>query len=193
MAHPLHLVIAVTGFLVLTVLGLRLIIARPVPKRRLPYASEEEYRALARVALEAELREPRYLEDAPEGLPEGRFDGHGGSVFCRSCLRDFPAGTPYCKKCGDETADPEEIAAAWMESDAAALVPDELIVVHVANSPVQASLLKMYLESHDIECLTQGHVPSSVYHFNITPLGEVQILVRSGDATRARSLLLECR
>jgi hypothetical protein len=80
-----------------------------------------------------------------------------------------------------------------MEADAAAPCPDELIVVHVANSPVQASLLKMYLESHDIECMTRGHVPSSVYHFNITPLGEVQILVRSGDAPRARSLLLECR
>jgi hypothetical protein len=95
MAHPLHLVIAVTGFLLLTVIGLRLIMTRPVAaKRRLPYSSPEEYRALARVALEAELREPRYLEDGPDGLPEGRFDGHGGSVFCRSCLRDFPAGTP---------------------------------------------------------------------------------------------------
>ncbi|MDX2176640.1 MAG: DUF2007 domain-containing protein [Candidatus Sumerlaeia bacterium] len=134
-----------------------------------------------------------YEESAPRA--PGAFDEFGGTVECTGCATQFPAGTPFCGHCGAPTADApdsrEEVptgTAGRRGGDEA----DELVCVHVAPSPTQAVVLKGYLESHDIACLASGQVPSSLYHFTVSPLAEVRLLVRAGDAERARALLDEC-
>lgn len=188
MAAHAQWLLAVSGIVILMTVamnaprGRRLVVTQKARARK---------RELAMAAMTAEFRGTT-SEDAP---PAGRFDGQGGSVFCQSCGTDFPAGTPYCIDCGSETVDPEDVVSPGPPASASSSqgANDRLVVVHIATSPVQASLFKMYLESHAIDCLTRGHVASSVYPFSITPLAEVQLLVRESDSLRARSLLQECQ
>lgn len=186
-----QVVVALTGVAILVVFGLRRVSGRRRPRYMSAYLANAARPDVQR----AILAEFGATPDAPpviQAPQPGAHDGHGGTVFCPSCCADYPAGTPFCESCGQQTADPEEFAAATHPGDAPRQ-PEPLVVVHVAGSPTQASVLKMYLESHSIDCITRGHVPSGVYNFSISPLAEVQILVRESDTDRARTLLLECQ
>lgn len=184
-----HLALAVGGVIFVAWFGLRnLRLPRHPGRRRLPTDSPE-YREAAHLAWLAEFEElpPALLHE-----PTGRFDQMGGTVHCRSCGEQFPAGTIYCPECCGETSELEE-HADLREKPISEEDRSRLICVHVAESPMRATILKGFFESHGVPCLTIGHVPTSVYSFAITPLSEVRILVRQMDATKARHLLSECR
>ncbi len=187
-----QVVVALAGVAILVVMGLRRASDRKAPRYMGAYLANASRPEVQRAILAEFGAAPGDEQGHPVPPTRGVHDAHGGSVFCPSCRADYPAGILYCECCGVETAEAEESVPAAGAAEEPQAPPEPLVVVHVAASPTQASVLKMYLESHSIDCITRGHVPSGVYNFSISPLAEVQLLVRESDGARARALLLEC-
>jgi hypothetical protein len=61
--------------------------------------------------------------------------------------------------------------------------------VHTAWGPVEADVIKSFLESNGISCLFRGKVVQSVHPFSADGLGEVKILVSKKDFALAKKLL----
>jgi hypothetical protein len=57
--------------------------------------------------------------------------------------------------------------------------------------PVEAEVIKSFLESQGIPCLLRGLVVQSVHPFSADGLGEIRIMVREGDFSAAEKLLQE--
>ncbi len=57
--------------------------------------------------------------------------------------------------------------------------------------PVEAEVIKSFLESQGIPCLLRGLVVQSVHPFSADGLGEIRIMVREEDAPAAEKLLQE--
>lgn len=55
--------------------------------------------------------------------------------------------------------------------------------------PVEAEVVKSFLESHGIPCLLRGKVVQSVHPFSANGLGEVKIFVPEKDYETAKELL----
>ena len=148
-----------------------------------PTISRDAHRA----ALEAEFRQavPELVEEFP-----------GGTVVCEECGDVFPAGVLYCS-CGGETVEyefEEEEAAQAEETTAPStqqmdFLEERLVIVDIAENHWKASLMKSFLESHDIPCATGGNSSSGPYQFNIGPMGEVKIYVYEQHERVARLLL----
>jgi len=70
------------------------------------------------------------------------------------------------------------------------LVDDsKLKELHKVWGPVEAEIIKSYLESNGIVCIFRGRVVQSVHPFSADGLGEIKILVSEEDYTRAQELL----
>jgi hypothetical protein len=70
------------------------------------------------------------------------------------------------------------------------LVDDsKLKELHKVWGPVEAEIIKSYLESNGIVCILRGKVVQSVHPFSADGLGEIKILVSEEDYTRAQELL----
>ncbi len=63
--------------------------------------------------------------------------------------------------------------------------------LHKVWGPVEAEIIKSYLESNDIACILRGRVVQSVHPFSADGLGEIKILVSDEDYKRAKELLKE--
>ena len=61
--------------------------------------------------------------------------------------------------------------------------------VHKVWGPVEAEVIKSYLESNGISCIFRGKVAQSVHPFSADGLGEIKILVREKDYALAKKLL----
>ena len=61
--------------------------------------------------------------------------------------------------------------------------------LHKVWGPVEAEIIKSYLESNGIVCILRGKVVQSVHPFSADGLGEIKILVSEEDYTRAQELL----
>jgi len=61
--------------------------------------------------------------------------------------------------------------------------------VHTVWGPVEADVIKSFLESNGISCLLRGKVVQSVHPFSADGLGEVKILVSNKDFALAKKLL----
>jgi hypothetical protein len=57
--------------------------------------------------------------------------------------------------------------------------------------PVEAEVIKSFLESQGIPCLLRGLVVQSVHPFSADGLGEIRIMVREEDFSTAEKLLQE--
>ncbi len=57
--------------------------------------------------------------------------------------------------------------------------------------PVEAEVIKSFLESQGIPCLLRGLVVQSVHPFSADGLGEIRIMVREEDFPAAEKLLQE--
>ncbi|MGB8952897.1 MAG: DUF2007 domain-containing protein [Candidatus Aminicenantales bacterium] len=55
--------------------------------------------------------------------------------------------------------------------------------------PVEAEVIKSFLESHGISCLFQGRVVHAVHPFSTDGLGEIRIFVSENDLATAKKLL----
>ncbi len=63
--------------------------------------------------------------------------------------------------------------------------------LHKVWGPVEAEIIKSYLESNGIICILRGRVVQSVHPFSADGLGEIKILVSDEDYKRAKELLKE--
>ncbi len=61
--------------------------------------------------------------------------------------------------------------------------------VHTVWGPVEADVIKSFLESNGISCLFRGKVVQSVHPFSADGLGEVKIFVSKKDFALAKKLL----
>jgi hypothetical protein len=65
----------------------------------------------------------------------------------------------------------------------------QLKEVHKVWGPVEADVIKSFLESHGISCLLRGKVVQSVHPFSADGLGEIKIFVSKKDYALAKKLL----
>jgi len=61
--------------------------------------------------------------------------------------------------------------------------------LHKVWGPVEAEVIKGYLESNGIPCILRGKVVQSVHPFSADGLGEIKILVAEKNYTTAQELL----
>ncbi len=61
--------------------------------------------------------------------------------------------------------------------------------VHTVWGPVEADVIKSFLESNGMSCLLRGRVVQSVHPFSADGLGEVKIFVSKKDYALAKNLL----
>ena len=61
--------------------------------------------------------------------------------------------------------------------------------VHTVWGPVEADVIKSFLESNGISCLLRGKVVQSVHPFSADGLGEIKIFVSKKDFALAKKLL----
>lgn len=59
--------------------------------------------------------------------------------------------------------------------------------------PVEADLIKSFLESQGVKCLVRGRMAPFIYPFTVDGLAEFKILVNKSDADRARELLAQAK
>ncbi|NIM58139.1 MAG: hypothetical protein GTO16_04240 [Candidatus Aminicenantes bacterium] len=69
----------------------------------------------------------------------------------------------------------------------------ELKEVHKVWGPVEADVIKSFLQSHGISCLLRGKVVQSVHPFSADGLGEIKIFVPKKDYALAKKLLKDKR
>ncbi len=65
----------------------------------------------------------------------------------------------------------------------------DLKELHKVWGPVEAEVLKSYLESNGISCLLRGQVVQSVHPFSADGLGEIKIFVSKKNYKTAKELL----
>ncbi|TEU06158.1 MAG: DUF2007 domain-containing protein [Candidatus Aminicenantes bacterium] len=65
----------------------------------------------------------------------------------------------------------------------------ELKELHKVWGPVEAEVVKGYLESNGIPCIFRGKVVQSVHPFSADGLGEIKIFVAEKDYSKAKELL----
>ncbi len=65
----------------------------------------------------------------------------------------------------------------------------ELKELHKIWGPVEAEVIKGYLESNGIRCILRGKVVQSVHPFSADGLGEIKIFVAEKDYSKAKKLL----
>lgn len=75
------------------------------------------------------------------------------------------------KKSGDQNLNLKEVAKVW--------------------GPVEAEVIKSFLQSHGISCLFRGQVVQSIHPFSADGLGEIKIFVPEKDYAQAKQLLKE--
>jgi hypothetical protein len=63
--------------------------------------------------------------------------------------------------------------------------------LHKVWGPVEADVIRSFLESHGISCLFRGKVVQSVHPFSADGLGEIKIFVSKKDYALAKKLLEE--
>ncbi len=61
--------------------------------------------------------------------------------------------------------------------------------LHRVWGPVEAEVIKTFLESHGISCFLRGKVVQSVHPFSADGLGEIKIFVPRKDLSIAEKLL----
>ena len=65
----------------------------------------------------------------------------------------------------------------------------DLKELHKVWGPVEAEVLKSYLESNGISCILRGQVVQSVHPFSADGLAEIKIFVPKKDYKTAKELL----
>lgn len=174
---PTSLVLAVGSVFILTFYGFR--------QLRREQAGETGVRQID--------REPAGLETALAGefrdsSDDGEWPAAGGSVLCRDCGMEYPAGVLYCD-CGSELVDAEDA------EDMIATLPERrvleesaLVCVHTVSDRWRADLLRAFLDSRGIPSMLRGNVASGYAHFPV-PDQHVKILVAPEDVEQARELI----
>lgn len=65
----------------------------------------------------------------------------------------------------------------------------KLAVLGRVNGPVEAEVIKNFLESQGIACILQGQMLQSIYPILVDGLAEIKVMVSENDLEAARDLL----
>jgi len=65
----------------------------------------------------------------------------------------------------------------------------KLIELVRVMGPVEAEVIKNFLESQGITCILQGQMVQSVYPMNVDGMGELKVMVSEDDYPLAKELL----
>jgi Putative prokaryotic signal transducing protein len=57
--------------------------------------------------------------------------------------------------------------------------------------PVEAEVIKTFLESQGIQCILSGQMAQSIYPFSVNGMGEIRIMVSEKDLALAAELLAQ--
>jgi hypothetical protein len=57
--------------------------------------------------------------------------------------------------------------------------------------PVEAEVIKTFLESQGIRCILRGQMVQSIYPFSVDGMGELKVMVSEADYSLAKELLAE--
>jgi hypothetical protein len=57
--------------------------------------------------------------------------------------------------------------------------------------PVEAEVIKNFLESQEIPCILSGQMAQSIYPFSVDGMGELRVMVSEADYALAKELLAE--
>ena len=57
--------------------------------------------------------------------------------------------------------------------------------------PVEADVIKNFLENHGISCILRGQMVQSVYPISVDGMGELKVMVSETDYALAKELLAE--
>ena len=57
--------------------------------------------------------------------------------------------------------------------------------------PVEAEVIKNFLESQGIPCIFRGQMAQAVYPFSVDGMGEIKVMVSEADYSLAKELLAE--
>lgn len=65
----------------------------------------------------------------------------------------------------------------------------KLVELTRVMGPVEAEVIKNFLESQGIPCILQGQMVQSVYPMSVDGMGELKVMVSEEDLSLARKLL----
>ncbi|CAN5260829.1 hypothetical protein BH09SUM1_BH09SUM1_27520 [soil metagenome] len=176
--------VAVGGVFLVTWYGLSRMRGRGVEHLSVQESTHRAAQEIAITAMKGEFR---------QSFPS--FEFAGGSVFCVCCAMEYPAGVLFCEACGLETAEADDGDDAQPMAHPAEEV--EMICVHIAESLWTASLLKNFLESHEIFCMIENPIPrprgeSAPQALEEVHVGVTGVFVATADEAHARQLLRRC-
>ncbi len=103
--------------------------------------------------------------------------------FCPKCGRNYLPGRSWCDHCNVKLVAPDTYASSKE------LFEQNTVTVHVAETPLQAELLREILETNGILCALVGTVPSNLFRFTVDGLAKVRILVLESVADEAREII----
>ena len=58
--------------------------------------------------------------------------------------------------------------------------------------PVEAEVIKNFLDSQGIPCILRGQMAQAIYPFSVDGMGEIKVMVSEADYSLAKELLAEC-
>lgn len=67
----------------------------------------------------------------------------------------------------------------------------ELITLRIFNTEIEAEMLKIFLETNDVEAFVFGNILANTYNLFNTTSGGVQLKVSENDFEKAKDLMTE--
>jgi hypothetical protein len=68
---------------------------------------------------------------------------------------------------------------------------DDFTSVYAASGKLDGEMMKNLLESFEIECVLLGESIGSTYGLTVTPVGKVDVMVRTADVEKAKQIIQE--
>ena len=66
---------------------------------------------------------------------------------------------------------------------------DDFTSVYSASGRLDGEMMKNLLESFEIECVLLGESVGATYGLTVTPVGKVEVMVRSSDVEKAKQII----
>lgn len=103
--------------------------------------------------------------------------------YCPSCRNEFIEGTGECPDCGAALVEalPEEPSIGSDEED--------LVEVWRTQGELNAQMIRALLEGSGIQSVLSGESLRLTHGLTVDGLALVRVLVRAGDARRAREII----
>lgn len=105
--------------------------------------------------------------------------------FCPECGRNFSGEIKWCAHCQVQLVSENNLGASKQ------LFEENTVTVHIAETRLEAEILRGILEVNGINCALVGDVPPAIYPFTVDGLAKVRILVLENVAEEASKIIRE--